>query len=233
MMDSNLVRRSGRNRIGRASEGVPTVPWICDAAAYGRIIKAVGEQYPCTNRDRLVSDLYSARSRLLTAVALDSDKGARSRKALFSAIVESAEIFKERLLNDCGDRYAARNIFFGVSQCDAFLDELNRVIDRAKDLQRQNSRGGWVRLSRSPKEWFAGEVLPQVFECNFGRKAAASTNSMTNKVSGPFIKFAVAVMREMGIQISPETVGRVLKDVHKGRARRRSRPTTLARPLGW
>ncbi len=65
--------------------------WVCDAGAYERIIAAVGERYAINvDRDRLVSDLLTAREKLLTFVVLDSDSGARAREELFSGIVKSA-----------------------------------------------------------------------------------------------------------------------------------------------
>jgi hypothetical protein len=199
--------------------GIPTSDWICDDEARDRIIRAVGDRCPCTNPNQLVFDLNAAHSILHTRVILDSGKGARLRRELFSGIVDSAEIFKQKLLDERGDHYAARNIFHGEPPRKAFEDKLNWVIDRAKELQCQNSQA-WLRLKRPPKEWFAGEILPKIFESNFGRVAGTSTNPKTSKVSGPFIKFAVTVMREMGMQIAPGTIGRILKDLRSNRARR-------------
>jgi hypothetical protein len=176
------------------------------------------------DRDRLVFDVDPARARLLAFVTLDSESGARARKELFSEILESAVSFKERLLDDRGHRYAARGIFPIVSDREAFLDALDRVIKAATTLKDENSHGAWVRLERPLKEWFAAEILPEVFERNFGRRAKVSrrfqSKTRANAVGGPYIRFAVAVMREMGILISAATVARALKDVRAGRERR-------------
>jgi len=72
-----------------------------------------------------------------------------------------------------------------------------------------------------PKEWFVAEILPSVYEDNFGRQARRSTGSLTGAAGGPYLRFAVAVMREMmEIEISPETVARALKDVKAPNGRR-------------
>jgi len=214
--------------------------WVCDAAAYERIIAAVGERYAVNvDRDRFVVDLLTARAKLLTFVTLDSDSGARARKELFSGIVDSAIDFKKRLLDERGHRYAARAIAstFPATHFEGFLAALDRAIEAAKTLKEENSCGGWVRLERPPKEWFAAEILPEVFELNFGRRAKVSrpdpSKAGANAVDGPYLRFAVAVMGEMGMSISPETVARALKDVRAGRKRRKRRPTTLSRPRGW
>jgi hypothetical protein len=219
------------------SEDIPTGLWICDLAACQKIIAAVGERYAVhVDRNRLVFDLLAARESLLTFVALDSDSGAREREKLFSGILDSAIAFRERLLDDRGHKYAAREIAsrFERAHFEAFLSSLDRIIEATKGFKDENSCGAWVRLERSPKEWFVGEVLPGVFESNFGRTAKVSrpdpSKGRAKAADGPYIRFAVAVTREMRMQISPETVARALKDVRAGRERRKGRPTTVSRP---
>ena len=219
------------------SEAITTGLWICDPAACERIIAAVGERYAAgVDPSRLAFDLLAAREALLTFVALDSDSGARERKELFSDILDSAIAFKEHLLDDRGHKYAARKIASRLERphFEAFLSSLDRVIEVTQAFKDENSCGAWVRLERSPKEWFVGEVLPGVFESNFGRAAKVSrpdpSKVRANAADGPYIRFAVAVTREMRMRISPETVARALKDVRAGRERRKRRPTTVSRP---
>jgi hypothetical protein len=231
------VKKSPPRPVDAASESIPTGLWICDAAACDRIIAAVGARYAGNvDHNRLVFELLAAREELLMYFVLDSDSGARERKELFSGILDSAIAFKERLLDARGHKYAAREIAsrFEGGHFDVFLSSLDRVIQATTALKGENSRGGWVRLERSPKEWFVGEVLPRVFESNFGRMARVSrpdpsnvSRRHANVADGPYIRFAVAVMREMGIRISPETVARALKNVRAGRERRKRRPTTI------
>jgi hypothetical protein len=105
-----------------------------------------------------------------------------------------------------------------------FVSSLDRIIKVIKTLKSESSRA-WRRLERPIKEWFAAQVLPEVFERNFKRAAKTSRPSDAKAgprvADGPYIRFAVAVMREMGISISRETVARALKDVRAGRPRRK------------
>jgi hypothetical protein len=84
---------------------------------------------------------------------------------------------------------------------------------------------------------FAIEILLPVYECNFAVMEAyrdsGSSKAIAGAADGPFPRFVVAVMREMGMAISPETVARALKDVRAGAPRRKPRKTTLQRPHGW
>ena len=226
----------------RARPVVNCTTWICDAAALDRIISAVGSRYrDKVDPDQLVSDLYLARAKWQTFVALDSDKAAKKRKDLFSAVADSAAHFRKRLLDQSGDYYVANSIklfaFSGPSDFDAFLTVLNRTIEAATALKEKNSHGGWVRLQRSPTEWFAVEILPGVYKRTFGREARVSRRDSSkddaNAVSGPCIRFIHAVMREMGLKISNETIARALKQVRKHQPRRIPRPSTLPRPEGW
>jgi hypothetical protein len=240
-----------------ASKALTHAPRVPDAAALNRIIAAVsktpaGKKRALNlnlDRHQLVTDLLDARAKWLTATALDSDKGARARKKLFSAVAGTAKRFKKCLLDETGQRYAARAIASRFSSdFDAFLAGLDRIIKAAEALTEENNHGGWVRLSRSPRDWFAVEILPPIYERNFGRKAGTSridsSKPNANTADGPFIRFAVAVMCQMGIQISGETVARALKDValdrkgvrgseRAGRKPRQPRKTTLQRPPGW
>jgi len=234
-----MATRKSRSVVPAHSERVPTGFWVCDAEGYERIITAVGERYAMNvDRDRLVFDLLTAREKLLAAVALDSDSGAHARKKLFSEIVDSAIDFKKKLLDDRGHKYAAREIAsrFPPSHFEAFLAALDHAIKAAKAFEEENSHGGWMRLERPLKEWFAAEILPTVFKSNFERHAKVSRPGMpkagANTADGPYLRFAIAVMREMGMSISPETVARALKDVRMGRKRRKPRPATPSGPPG-
>jgi len=212
--------------VGKRSERIPAGPWVCSAKAYDKIIEAVGTRP--ANRDDLILDLYTARSKLLTFVALDSNAGARAREKLFSAIADSAVTFREGLLDERGDWYAARAIALKFpGDFKTFLAALDCVIDAAQDLKEENSSGAWVRLRHSPADWFAGAVLRDVFERNFGQKASLRIKR-DGRICGAYVKFAVAVMDAMGIRtVSSHTVVRAFKDVRAGHTRRRDRSTTV------
>jgi len=213
---------------GRRSDSIPSGPWWCSPAALKTIIAAVGDQHSAeVQLDVLRSDLLAARAQLLAFIALDSKSGAQDRRELFSCILESAQTFKQRLLDDRGHRYAAREIAARLPELDVgvlavWLDLIIEVTETLKD----ENKDAWMRLNRPLKEWFAAEVLPKVFESNFKRKAKISRPSDAKAgpyvADGPYIRFAVAVMREMGILISEETVARALIDVRSGRLRRKT-----------
>jgi hypothetical protein len=236
-----------------ASRSIASVPqttingWVLDRDAIDRIIDAVGTRHART-RDRiyhqLPGDLLDARGRWLLFAELDSDKDATLRAKRFDAITKSAKKLKKQLLQNfrtgkpCNNwlaSYGAREIAsrFDEGGFDEFLTGLEKTIEAADALMLENKSGGWVRLPRSPKEWFAAEVLPFVFERNFGRAAGTAPN-------GPYVRFAVAVMHEMSIPFSAAAVSAALKDVRRDRPRRQRklRSTTLRfdprfRVEGW
>jgi hypothetical protein len=189
-----------------------------------RIISAAsGPNSGELDRDRLAGDLLLAWNKWLTFQALDSDQGAAARKQLFARITETGRRFKKALLDRRGDYYVARQIassFEKAADFETFLAGLERTIQAAEEAEKANKNGGWVRLPRSPREWLAVEILAPIYERNFGRSIKKSRGDR-------FIKFATAVMKEMGIPISEETVFRALKDARAGRARRRPRASTL------
>jgi hypothetical protein len=197
--------------------------WDFSKEARDRIIAAVGEKP--ANRNQLVSDLLNAYSKLLLFKNLDSDKGAKARKKLFSGIADDAIALKDKLL--ANQEYAARVLFPEVSRGHAFLGELDRIIDEAKISEKQNSNGAWERLERSLPDWFAAEILPKVFKRNFPevhKRHPGEPVGFSRPAGGPYIRFAVAVMSEMGMPIKPNTVARALENVRDGCARRLARP---------
>jgi hypothetical protein len=214
--------------------------WACSEEALYKIIAAVGEK-PVDSK-KLGSDLSDAYSKLLLFNVLDSDKGAKARRKLFSGIARDARDLKKQLLDK--KKYAARALIPDGPRRHAFLGELDHIIGGAKVSEQQNS-GAWARLERSLHDWFAAEILPGVFKRNFpqvherhpGKPVAFSRPARGGQPGGPYIKFAVAVMHDMGMRISPGTVARALQDVRKERARRKKeRPTTVTasrRAFGW
>jgi hypothetical protein len=151
--------------ISQAAEDkhVPIGAWKLSAEVYDRIIDAVGEEPK--DRDKLVFDLLSARAQLLRFMFLDSDKGAKARKKLFSDISNQAIALKDNLL--ANEEYAARALFPDVSRGLIFLRELHRIVEEAKVSEQQNSKGAWERLERSLPDWFAAEILPKVLKAIF------------------------------------------------------------------
>jgi hypothetical protein len=200
--------------------------WICDKAAYERIVAAVGEKP--VNCDHLVSDLLDARQKLLLFTVLDSREGAKARKDLFSGIADDARDLKGRLL--ANQEYAARGLIPDGPRRLTLLRELDHIIDGAKVSEQQNS-GAWLRLQRPVREWFAAEILPDVFKRNFPevhKRHPGQPIGFSRPSGGPYIKFAVQVMREMGVSIEPNTVARAIQDVRRGAHRRKGRSKNSA-----
>jgi hypothetical protein len=61
----------------------------------------------------------------------------------------------------------------------------------------------------SPKEWLAGWRLPEIYERIFGRRSGRSRN-LDGDPSGPCVRFIKAVMHELQIEYSEESIVRAL-----------------------
>jgi hypothetical protein len=168
----------------------------------------------------LFHDLLLARGEWFFRSTLDNPARARQQNRLFRAVADRAAKLKEALHRD--DSYAARCLFPGKRGKD-FLDMLDGLAVKGAERLASDSP---VRLDRSPISWFVGEVLPPIFDRNYGRTAGISRNPLTGKVSGPYVRFAVAVVMELlGRRISGETVAGALKGVKSKRTRRIPRAT--------
>ncbi len=80
------------------------------------------------------------------------------------------------------------------------------------------------QLPRSPLDFFVANALPRVFERHFERAAGFSRAS--DGAQGPYIRFAVAALKELGITnkgrpYARDTIARALSSVRAGRVRRR------------
>jgi hypothetical protein len=104
---------------------------------------------------------------------------------------------------------------------------LERLAAAARHKAKYFSDKALYRLPRSPFEFFVANVLTKVFEVHFGRPMRKfSRDPAGSKARGPYIRFAVAVLRELGITnngkpYAPETIARAITDVRIGRVRRR------------
>jgi hypothetical protein len=205
--------------------------WIPTDAGIDRIVNAVwldagswSNYASRLDRDRLIDHLFLAWNRWLTFVALDrkpsvhESKQREKQKKLLYSIVDAQQDFRDTVLEMCGHKYPT------------VLSALNDTIKMAADAAEQaNSQGGRIRLPRSPKEWFAVEVLAPIYEYHFKRRAGPSAEA---KEGGPFIRFAIQVMKEMGIRpLTPNTVARALKEVRAGHERPKGRSSVQRRQL--
>ena len=108
------------------------------------------------------------------------------------------------------------------------LAGLHRLAESAKYKAAQYSDVALYRLSRSPLDYFVANVLRGVFESHFERPAGASRVKNGTETGGPYIRFAVATLKELGITnkghpYAPDTVARALSDVRSGRVRRKKK----------
>jgi len=109
-----------------------------------------------------------------------------------------------------------------------FLAGLERLAAAAKYKAKYFFPHALYRLPRSPLEFFVANVLPSVFERHFKRAARFSRAPDSKEIGGPYIRFAVATLKELGITkndkpYSPETIARALSGVRAGRVRRRKK----------
>jgi hypothetical protein len=222
----------------------------CLDAAIDRILKAVAETAPArtdtraakrrkyalnVDRGRVVEEMKVLSPKWLvistwdsefepTAVArraeLFHDLATSAKKLKKDLVTTSAKNLKKQLLAETGQQYVARQIaWFPTLDFKAFLDGLEHVIVRAETFEQLYKRQGkWGRwLNRPPKEWFVAKILPFFYERWFGQEAGIGI--------GPYSRFAVAVMRELGAPIKQSNVVRALKDVNDPSRPRRRKQT--------
>ena len=93
------------------------------------------------------------------------------------------------------------------------------------------------RLPRSPIDYIVTNDFARIYKKHFGREAkrsrrrsrTASEFSYQTEADGPFIRFAVAALQELGIRhgkqelYKPETIARAISDIRAGRVRRNTR----------
>jgi hypothetical protein len=109
-----------------------------------------------------------------------------------------------------------------------FVAGLERLAAAARHKAKYFSDKALYWLPRSPLEYFVANVLPGVFERHFERHRGQSRVSDGTEAGGPYIRFAVATLKELGITnngkpYSPDTIARALTDVRSGRTRRGKR----------
>jgi hypothetical protein len=107
-----------------------------------------------------------------------------------------------------------------------FLAGLQRLAEAGRYKAKYFPDVALYRLPRSPVEFIIANVLSTVYERHFKRSVRRSRSSSDSKAGGPFIRFAVASLRELGIKnkdkpYAAETVARAIADVRSGRIRRR------------
>jgi hypothetical protein len=158
---------------------------------------------------------------------LDDDEGliggwARQEIAMTFPLNEGAPVRKTaEFRTDHGQPDAAPSF-------NGFLAGLRRLAAAARYKAEYFPDRPLYLLPRSPLEFFVANVLPSVFKSHFERPAGASRVENGTKTGGPYIRFAVATLKELGITnngkpYAPETVARAFRGVRSGRVRRRKK----------
>jgi hypothetical protein len=233
----------------------PSIGCPLDDSGTQRIVGAVGARFvpQGLKLEALRDDLVGCYIRWDSLTQLTSNKLARERFQRFHAIAKRAKSLLKLLDNGLIGGWVRAEIamtfplkegapvrkttaefrtdqgqpdpapsFYGL------LAGLHRLAESARYKAAYFSDFALYRLSRSPLEYFVANVLPSVFESHFERPGGASRVEKGTKTGGPYIRFAAATLKELGITnngkpYAPETVARALSGVRSGRVRRRKK----------
>jgi hypothetical protein len=220
-----------------------------------RILAKVGRRFVPDEMERraLRDDLRKCYLDWCSFTQLSSDKIARRRVQRLETIAKRAEAVLESLDDDGSIGTWARQevaMTFPLSEgapvrktaefrtdhgqpdtapsFNGFLDGLRRLAEAARYKAEYFPDFALYQLPRSPVDFIIANALSLIYERHFKRRAGRSRRSGGSDASGPFIRFAVASLWELGIAnknkpYAPETVARALTDVRSGRIRRRRR----------
>jgi hypothetical protein len=232
----------------------PLVECPLDDNVTRRIVSAVGARFvpQGLKLEALRDDLIGCYLRWCSLTQLSSNKVARQRFQRFHAIAKRAESLLTLLDNGVIGGWVREQIAMtfplkegapvrktaefrtdhgqpdpAPSFC-GLLAGLHRLAESARYKAAYFSDFALYRLSRSPLEYFVANVLRSVFESHFERPGGASRVENGTKTGGPYIRFAVATLKELGITnkdkpYAADTVARALSGVRSGRVRRRKK----------
>jgi hypothetical protein len=193
-----------------------------DDAVIGRILKKVGEtkqgERLTKNVDpgELAKKLEGAQNEWETYSAAHhaSPKHVREKRAkAFRRIAKSSKHLLEEIM--ISRRWLS--VFPSPADLDAFLVSLNRVIDVAEGAAQTYEYKAANGFRSSSKEWFVGGKLAQIYKECFGRPAGAGSGEISGRggkdtIHGPFTRFVIAVMEEMGEDVTANIVKRALRE---------------------
>jgi len=147
-------------------------------AAIDRVVAAVGKN--TDDKATLAKDLDGAH---VIYVHLDQHTEPRTGKRGLKSIRKDAEALARAIKSNTLAREASKDF--------VDFDRLCEVLRRAEAAHK----------GRNPSltEYLAGELLPAIFERRFGTKPTTSPN-------GAFNRFAVAVLKELEVACSPDTI---------------------------
>ena len=232
----------------------PSVGCSLDDSGTQQIVRAVGARFvpQGLKLEALRDDLVGCYIRWGSLTQLSSDKVARQRFQRFHEIAKGAESLWMLLDNGVIGGWVRAQIAmtfplkegapvrktaeFRTDQGQpdpapsfrGLLAGLHRIAESARYKAEYYSEVAPYRLSRSPLEYFVANVLRGVFERHFKHPVGASRVEKGTKTGGPYIRFAVATLKELGITnkgnpYAPDTVARALRGVRSGRVRRKKK----------
>jgi hypothetical protein len=232
----------------------PSLGCPLDDRGTRRVVEAVGARFvpQGLKLEALRDHLRGCYFRWGSLTQLSSNKVARQRFQQYHAIAKHAELLLTLLDNGVIGAWVRATIAttfplregapvrktaeFRTDQgqpdpapsFDGLLAGLHRLAESARYKAEYYSDRALYRLPRSPLEFFVANVLPSVFERHFKRAAGFSRASDGTETGGPYIRFAVEALRELGITnkgkpYAPDTIARALSGVRAGRVRRRKK----------
>jgi hypothetical protein len=171
------------------------------------------------NRPLLLLELINAHQQWIIRSDLDSRPMTRKKTQAVQSIANAARTLREQLFRKSPEvadieylSYAGMMIgarFMpqgGFSTFCAGLEQLIACAEHCADPKYVGSR-----LPRGLTMAFVSEILPGVYKRNFSRNPGFS------QAGGPYVRFAVAVMKEMGKEISKSTVIAAIKEHRSGK----------------
>jgi hypothetical protein len=155
------------------------------------------------------------------------------RKALLGEL-QLARFFRQNFfpLSNISYRMAPRDARAVIRTIDKLKQKITRCAEHpAALLAWLDGFSGAVkasiaRLDRSPSEWIVRNILQPIYEKFFGRRAGRSRRqpgSDDQKLSGPFVRFAVAAGPIIGEEITSGIVANAFRSVRRVRRRHLSK----------
>lgn len=92
---------------------------------------------------------------------------------------------------------------------------LLKLRDRAEEATQLQTKPSVLRdnIKVTPLKWLLGHHLAEVYAVHFRREAGRGRRRKVREPYGPYIRFAVAVMEELGERVSAHTVDTAIKEV--------------------
>ncbi len=179
-----------------------------DKDAVARVLAAIGPKYVPPNLDleKLRRDLDWAGTWYRTSLAL-REKSKRDRR--IGTVLKAARQYEQAFAKL---KYGDLPIVTEKREAGPGCTETHEVIRQAEAALATEEQSTWQQdaavqiitelhlTERSAFEWLVGIHLVELYERHFQRKAGYSTPPEGGAPSGPYIRFTMSVLSELGIQ---------------------------------